>query len=544
MTSSPYQLPQNVSTDVQEKRRLLLAAAQEEYAWVFEPDLPSYVKEMPKAERFTFEKDEKLGLNFGEVVANLGVSELLRPLHRWDSLDDFDRLYPVMKIPDVSKRWRDDREFARQRIAGTNPLVIERCTSLPWNFAVTEDDVAGLLPEGRTLASELDQGRLYLCNFELLHDAHCLDGRVVTAPLALFGLDDSDALVPLAIQITQDGGPVYTPKDSSHDWLLAKLFVQCADAHHNEFVTHLLWTHYQAESFVVATHRQLPELHPIFQLLAPHFRFTLAINRLTRNRVASIGGVFDQIMATGTAGGLEVARKAWRNWNFTGNSFRQQLDKRGLWKDDTMPSYPYRDDGTKIYAQLESYVRDILRMFYSTPYDLFHDYELQAWIAELADPERGRVRGLPAVGGTLDRFEDLVFICTEMIFRSSARHAVVSDGQYDYYGYVPNMPTSLFKAPPTEKGQVDDAWILATLPNQHQSILQIGAIKGAASEFIFRLTRVNPEYWQGSDAPRERRQDFEHAMQALSREIRQINTDRDVPYTYLDPYNVCESLSV
>ncbi len=36
-------------------------------------------------------------------------------------------------------RWTSDVEFGRQMLNGVNPVVVERCTSLPENFPVTDN---------------------------------------------------------------------------------------------------------------------------------------------------------------------------------------------------------------------------------------------------------------------------------------------------------------------------------------------------------------------------------------------------------------------
>ena len=51
-------------------------------------------------------------------------------------------------------------------------------------------------------------------------------------PLGLFYVKSSGDLVPIAIQLFQqpsDTNPIWTPKDSHYDWLLAKMWLRNAD---------------------------------------------------------------------------------------------------------------------------------------------------------------------------------------------------------------------------------------------------------------------------------------------------------------------------
>lgn len=50
-------------------------------------------------------------------------------------------------------RWVSDVEFGRQMLNGVNPVVIQRCTSLPDNFPFTEDMAKGLVAS--TLSEEI-----------------------------------------------------------------------------------------------------------------------------------------------------------------------------------------------------------------------------------------------------------------------------------------------------------------------------------------------------------------------------------------------------
>jgi lipoxygenase len=47
------------------------------------------------------------------------------------------------------------------------------------------------------------------------------------------------------------------------------------------------------EPFIIAAHRQLSIMHPIFKLLKPHMRYNLKINSIARQILISGGGVIE-----------------------------------------------------------------------------------------------------------------------------------------------------------------------------------------------------------------------------------------------------------
>eukprot|EP00039_Didymoeca_costata_P015138 m.253519 g.253519 ORF g.253519 m.253519 type:complete len:106 (+) comp16159_c0_seq49:2706-3023(+) len=71
--------------------------------------------------------------------------------------------------------------------------------------------------------------------------------------------------------------PVWTPNDAPNDWTAAKLFVANADFHMHQFRTHALFCHITQEPLCVATSKMLPECHPVFKLLRPHFHGELSV---------------------------------------------------------------------------------------------------------------------------------------------------------------------------------------------------------------------------------------------------------------------------
>lgn len=54
-----------------------------------------------------------------------------------------------------------------------------------------------------------------------------------------------------------------------------------------------LRTHCCTEPYIIAANRQLSEMHPIYRLLHPHFRYTMEINALARQYLISAKGVIE-----------------------------------------------------------------------------------------------------------------------------------------------------------------------------------------------------------------------------------------------------------
>ena len=119
-----------------------------------------------------------------------------------------------------------------------------------------------------------------------------------------------------------------------------------------------------------------------------------------------------------------------------------------------MPNYHYRDDGILIWNAIESYVTEIINIFYKSDDDIKEDTELQNWANDV------HFNGFPGHNGTPDghsfpeRIEsrgELINYCTLIIFNGYAYHFAVNFGQFDIYGFTPNAPFSLRQPPPTKK---------------------------------------------------------------------------------------------
>lgn len=81
------------------------------------------------------------------------------------------------------------------------------------------------------------------------------------------------------------------------------------------------------EPFILAAHRQLSAMHPIFKLLDPHMRYTLEINALARQALICVDGVIENCFTPGRYV-MEVSAAAYRDWRFDMEGLPADLIRR------------------------------------------------------------------------------------------------------------------------------------------------------------------------------------------------------------------------
>ena len=205
----------------------------------------------------------------------------------------------------------------------------------------------------------------------------------------------------------------------------------------------------------MATMRNLPDAHPLYRLLQPHFRYTIGINSSARKKLISRGGILDHVFSIGGKGKDMLFQRVCKIYDVQGANIKENTKKRGVDDKDLLPNYYYRDDGILIWDAIESYVREIIGIFYKSDDDVKEDTEVQSWANEVHFNSFPGHNGAPDGHGFPDKMEsreDLILYCTLIMFTGSAQHAAVNFGQFDIYGFAPNAPIAMQKPPPTEKG--------------------------------------------------------------------------------------------
>ncbi|EMP29683.1 hypothetical protein UY3_13189 [Chelonia mydas] len=361
----------------------------------------------------------------------------------------------------VFELWQEDAFFGYQFLNGVILVVMRKCTSLPENFPVMEELVAGSLGEGTTLRDELKKGNIFLTDYKILEGIPTTqlkgEQQYLAVPLCLLHLTPGGQVVPLAIQvqpashqqliccpavaacpfltlgfvltchfkISQCPGPdspIFLPSDPEWDWTLAKIWVWLASFHVQEANTHLLEAHLLCEVYCMATLRQLPMCHPVYKLLIPHTHYTLHINTLVRTNLIQPGGVFDKIPSWCQWASLHCSQWGQIPAGVNGrlsigvNGARSRLVSMGVSPLESMGPDP------------RCFVSGIIGLYCQSKATVEKDSELQAWVAEIfTEGFMGRKSfGVPS---TLQTRAELIKFLTVIIYWSLAQHAAVNSGQ-------------------------------------------------------------------------------------------------------------------
>ncbi|ONI04499.1 hypothetical protein PRUPE_6G324600 [Prunus persica] len=513
-------------------------------------------------------------------------AEMLKEIFRTDGAQLL--RFPMPQVIEEDKSaWRTDEEFAREMLAGVNPVNISLLQEFPpaskldpkvygdQTSRITEQDIGNKL-DGLTVHEALKQNKLFILDH---HDAlmpylrriNSTSNKIYASRTVLF-LKSDGTLKPLVIELSlphPDGdqfgriSKVYTPAEEGVEgsiWQLAKAYVAVNDSGYHQLISHWLNTHAVCEPVVIATNRQLSVVHPIYKLLHPHFRDTMNINAFARQIVINAGGILETTVFPSRYA-MEMSSVVYKDWVFTEQALPADLIKRGVAvKDANSPhglrllieDYPYAVDGIEIWFAIKTWVEDYCSFYYKTDDIIQKDTELQSWWKELVEEGHGDKKDEPWWPKMQTR-EDLVETCTIIIWTASALHAAVNFGQYPYAGYLPNRPTLSRKFMP-EKGTPEykelesspDTVFLKTITAQLQTVLGIALIEilsRHSTDEVYLGQRDTPE-WTADTEPLKVFDKFGRKLAEIEDRIESMNNDEKLknrvgpvkmPYTLLFP---------
>ncbi|KAM7476096.1 hypothetical protein LguiB_023339 [Lonicera macranthoides] len=509
----------------------------------------------------------KLGLQ-DELLKKLPLPNLVTKIQE-SSLQGGLLKYNTPKIASKDKfAWFRDDEFARQTVAGVNPVTIEKLEVFPpvskldpeiygpQESALKEEHILGQI-NGMSVQQALEENKLFIVDYHdiylpFLDRINALDGRKSYATRTLFFLSQVGTLKPIAIELSlPPSGPsswskrvVTPPIDATSNWMwqLAKAHVCSNDAGVHQLANHWLRTHACLEPFILAAHRQLSAMHPIFKLLDPHMRYTMEINALARQNLINADGVIESCFTPGRYC-MEISAAAYKNWRFDLEGLPADLIRRGMAVPDPkephglkllIEDYPYASDGLLIWDSIENWVRTYVNHYYPEPAQICNDRELQAWYAESINVGHADLRH-ETWWPTLANGDDLTSILTTFIWLASAQHAALNFGQYPYGGYVPNRPPLMRRLIPDEQDPEyaifhDDPqkYFFSSLPSLLQSSKYMAVVDTLSThspdeEYIGE--RHQPSIWSGDAEIIDAFYGFSAEIGRIEKEIERRNGD-------------------
>ncbi|KAK9398303.1 hydroperoxide isomerase ALOXE3-like [Crotalus adamanteus] len=508
--------------------------------------------------------------------------------YSWEKLEDIRKIFwfqhnPVSEY--VFKHWKNDAFFGYQFLNGIHPMKIQKCTTIPENFPVTQEMVAGTLGQTTTLQEELKKGTIYLVDYKVLENVPTTllnnQKQYIAAPICLLHQKPNGEILPLAIQLSQHPGPqspMFLPTDDEWLWTLAKTWVRNADFHTHEDIAHLLRSHMLSEVFAMATLRTLPMCHPLYkvgvprragwgrhsaeeqvppmvvsssnhgflppsllQLLIPHLRYSIYVDLLARSLLISRGGTYDQAIATGHQGLAVVLQRGLAEMTYTQLCLPDDIEARGV---GCLLQYYYRDDGLKIWEAIRSFVSGIVGLYYKSDSEVQGDGELQSWVAEIF--AKGFLsRETSGVPSALHSVPELIKYLTMIVFSCSAHHTAVNGGQFEMGAFMPNLPSSMRKPPPQAKTPVTLQEFLDTIPemNVTSQVLSVLWVLRNESLDMKPLGYYDEEHFV-EEGPKRLICAFQEHLRHITLAIESRNKTLTLPYTYLYPPNIENSTTI
>ncbi|WP_089937704.1 lipoxygenase family protein [Candidatus Entotheonella palauensis] len=507
--------------------------------------------------------------------------------------------------PHLLYNFEANRTFELQRTAGQNPMLLTRVTDLDdlkKKIAITDERYQEAIahidgnedrywsactdrlrtlneflvndcqllreeffnpPFGNdTLDRAFNEKRLFTVDFPQLGDVTASLGpfgepRYLYQPIGLFALPPKEDLQPgqrdrrevaaIALQskvgVNDPDVPIVLPTNG-YTWRALRSIFQQADSMESEYPEHLGLCHMMMETFQVAMRRTMATNHPLYRLLTPHFDNTITTNHIAVSSMLESRGLTQGLQSLSTIDSCRLAAKAVHDADISTLTVWDRLVKQGTDDPEILPNYPYRDDAMRIWNAIEDWVTSYVDIFYKTDTDVLDDYELQNWVHELQLPSGGNLHGI-GTDGFIQNKKELINLVSVIMFHGSAEHALTNFPLGQVQMYAPCMPMSIYRPAPTRNDEVKtrEDW-LAYLPPLQVAVLQLtlGFIVGTTH--YTRLGFYMSDNFGDTPEVAEKLRAFNSRLREIESEISSDNKVRPMPYIYLLPSRIPQSVNI
>uniref|UniRef100_A0A673ABA7 Si:dkey-17e16.9 n=1 Tax=Sphaeramia orbicularis TaxID=375764 RepID=A0A673ABA7_9TELE len=361
-------------------------------------------------------------INF-QIGLELGLKGLFGSPKKWESFEDMTKIFWRKKTQIseyVTEHWREDAFYGSQYLNGVNPGVMVRCSELPPNFPVTDEMVKPFLEEGTTLKEEMEKGNIFLSDKKIMD-------RIPTRSYEGKPIPVTPGLCLFYLNPQRNLMPIaiqlyQEPSEKNPIFLPSDSETDWLLA--KMFFKNADFNHHQAIYHLMSTHF-LAEVYNIATmrcLPVIHPIFKLLIPHFRYIIYTNSCDLMDEsLMASLHA----LMRRGLNELKYSNLIVPENITERGL---DSIPNFYYRDDGLKLWDIINRFVRKMVEYYYPSDDVVTKDVELQDWIGEifkygfLSKKETG-------VPDSFNTVEEVIKFITMIIFYSSGQHAAVNNGQ-------------------------------------------------------------------------------------------------------------------
>ena len=400
----------------------------------------------------------------------------------------------IMRGPNIGDYddWYSDARFAEQQLTGVNPATI-RLASGDWIERFRAAAKHQGLDQVEKLITSAEPESFYIqdCSYfreaiklppdETMISEQASGNRFTCASVSLFHLNADGLLHPLSIICDYKGSmeksvTIFNKRVSPSDdvskertdwpWRYAKTCAQVSDWQRHEITVHLTETHFIEEAIIVATHRCIPQGHPVYALLEPHWLRTLSLNAAARDTLVP-HVIFDIVGFTNDQC-YNFVRHAYDHFDFKARYVPNDLQTRGFPIEELdSPKFKNYAFGRNIILLWKAIRRYIASMIDLTALKddaaVAADEPIKAWCSEIQRKDGGQIPTFPTIKTT----EELVDAITMCIHIAAPQHTAVNYLQNFYQAFVINRPAALYAPLPktrTELQSYKESDLVKALP--------------------------------------------------------------------------------
>jgi Lipoxygenase len=399
-------------------------------------------------------------------------------------------------LPLWSKSLKDSEEATKQfwliianYSAAYNLLVVQKVNEK--NYLVLKESFS------KSWTSEMDDlyksKSLYIVDLRIFQNVktQVVDSFVRFTPSTVVWLRQDKVtkdLLPFAIEVSGFEGVnaqlYFKENSSSSSWLYALQAAKTSLTVYGIWIGHVYHWHIVTASMIMTMQDNIPEKHPLYQMLAPQSQHTIGFN----DALAFLWKIISPPTSISSSYELlELLNIYAEDRQYFDDDPINTLQKCGIQKEDftsekDWDKFPMVSYYLRVWDIVEKYVSTLVRTIYKNDYAVSKDTDLNEWIKEAGDPCVGNINGLPAMNSQ----NNLIQVLTSLLYRITI-HGIPNLGNTlnPALTFVANYPPCLQKdLIPDPQSDFNAEELLQYLPNT--------GVLGEMVNFYFTFVNTAP----------------------------------------------------